>query len=175
MKKIIAFAGSNSANSINKQLVTYAVSQLKQSTYEILDLNDYPIPLYSPDLEKDEGYPQQALDFNEKISEADGIIVSLAEHNGSYSAVFKNLFDWLSRINVKTWQDKPILLMATSPGGRGGAGVLAAAEDRFPRHDGQITAIFSLPYFSQNFNEGAITESALNKELIEAIHKFESF
>ena len=56
--------------------------------------------------------------FLAKIEEADFLVVSLAENNGNYSAAFKNVFDWCSRITVKVFQEKPMLLMATSPGGK---------------------------------------------------------
>ena len=69
----------------------------------------------------------------------DAVIVSLAEHNGSYTAAFKNLYDWLSRIEKSIWKEKPLLIMAAAPGGRGGKSVLEAAEARFSRQGGKIT------------------------------------
>ena len=64
--------------------------------------------------------------------------------------------------------------MATSNGGRGGASVLAIAKDRFPRHDANIVASFSLPNFKDNFSEGRITNSELNENLINEVNKFEN-
>ena len=55
------------------------------------------MPIYSSDREQ-KGIPQLALDFASKIDGADFLLISLAEHNGTYSTAFKNLFDWLSRI-----------------------------------------------------------------------------
>ena len=153
MKKIIAFAGSNSKESINKTLVVYATTLLSNKDIEILDLNDFELPIYGIDLEKEQGIPSNAYKFLEHIKNSDGIILSLAEHNGAYSTAFKNLFDWMSRIESKTFYNKPILLMATSPGGRGGASVLSIAKDRFPYHDANIVEIFSLPFFGNNFVE----------------------
>jgi NAD(P)H-dependent FMN reductase len=84
----------------------------------------------------------------------------MAEHNGSYTAWFKNLFDWVSRINGKFLQDKKILLLSTSPGARGAQSVMASALDRFPRHGAIILASFSLPNFNENFDpeKGVIKE-----------------
>ena len=172
MKNIIAFAGSNSNESINKQLVTYASSLTENVSVEILDLNDFDVPLFGVDLEAKMGHPDNAKEFVKRIKGADGIMISLAEHNGAYSSVFKNLFDWMSRIEQKTFMDKPMLLMATSPGGRGGASVLAIANDRFPRHNAQIVADFSLPAFATNFSEGKIVNDALNAELEEKVKLF---
>jgi NAD(P)H-dependent FMN reductase len=129
-KKIIAF-GASSRNSINKQLATFAANQFKNTEVEILDLNDYEMPLFSVDKEKENGIHNLAQQFYDKIGSADFIIISFAEHNGAYSSAFKNLLDWTSRINAKTFQEKPMLLMATSPGARGGSSVLDIATKRF--------------------------------------------
>ena len=99
MKRIIAFAGSNSKNSINKQLVGYTAQQLQSVTTEVLDLNDYELPIYGIDHEREHGIPENAQRFLDEIKSSDGMILSLAEHNGAYSTAFKNLFDWMSRID----------------------------------------------------------------------------
>ncbi|MDG1312546.1 MAG: NAD(P)H-dependent oxidoreductase [Porticoccaceae bacterium] len=113
--KILAFAASNSSVSINKKQVTYAVGLLNGVESEVLDLNDYEMPLFSQDREHHLGSPRQAVDFMAKIATADALITSFAEHNRSYSAAYKNLFDWCSRIQQNVFQDKPIVYISTSP------------------------------------------------------------
>ena len=174
MKKIIAFAGSNSKNSINKQLAVYAAEQVNGAEIKKLDLNDFELPVYGIDYEMESGIPENAQKFLEEIKSSDGIVLSLAEHNGAYSTVFKNIFDWMSRIDGKLWSNKPMLLMATSPGGRGGASVLGIAKGTFPHLGGRIIAEFSLPFFTQNFSEDGLTNPDLKSSLDEAIVKFES-
>jgi NAD(P)H-dependent FMN reductase len=171
-KKIIAFAGSSSQNSINKKLASYAAHLFENATVEVLDLNDYEMPIYSSDREKESGVPQKAVAFFTKISEADIIVLSLAEHNGAYATAFKNIFDWVSRYNNKFFQQKPLLLLATSPGPRGGMTVLEIAKERFPRHDAQLMGTFSLPSFNDNFQEGKISNALLNTQLKEIIASF---
>ncbi len=173
MKKIIAFAGSNSKNSINKQLATFAAQQVNNSELEVLDLNEYELPMYGIDYETEYGIPSNAQNFLEKIKSSNGIVLSLAEHNGAYASVFKNLFDWMSRIDGKLWSDIPMLLMATSPGGRGGATVLEVAKGRFPYMGGNIVADFSLPFFGDNFSEEGIKDQELNTAFKESIDIFE--
>lgn len=170
MKKILAFGASNSKTSINKQLATYASSLLKNTEVEVLDLNDFDVPTYSVDLEGKSGIPDNAQQFLNKITASDGLIISLAEHNGAYTAIFKSLFDWTSRINVKLFQQKPMLLMSTSPGPRGGQSVLEIAENRFPIHDANIVAKFSLPSFNDNFKEEKIVDADLNTSLVQAVN-----
>lgn len=173
--KIIAFAGSNSKHSINKKLAAYAAKQFKNSEVEIIDLNNFELPLFSVDREKEMGHPKLAQDFLNKIASSDFLVVSLAENNGNYSAALKNCIDWASRINPKIFQKKPMLLMATSPGVRGGTGVLEIATRNFPRFDAEIKATFSLPSFNENFSDekGIINEELKNK-LLQLINKIEN-
>lgn len=150
--KIVAFGASTSKNSINKALATHAAHLFKNAQVEILDLNDLATPLFNVDLEAETGHPENARRFLHKIGSADLLVISLAEHNASYSAAFKNLLDWASRIDGKVFQNKPIFLLATSPGARGGQSVLEAAKHRFPYMGGVIEATFSLPEFFKNFS-----------------------
>lgn len=169
--KIIAFAGSPSKNSINKKLATYAASLFENAEVEILDLNDYQMPLFSVDIEVEIGQHELAKVFLAKIDSADFLVLSLAENNSNYSAAFKNVFDWCSRITVKVFQQKPMLLMATSPGGRGGANVLEIAKNAFPRYGADIKATFSLPNFDANFDveKGVISNPELDNQLKEIV------
>ena len=150
--KIIAFAASSSTKSINKKLVTHAASLLEDVSIEVLDLNDYELPLFSEDKEVEIGQPELAKQFLAKITEGDAVIISFAEHNGSYSAAYKNIFDWCSRINPKVYQNKPMVLLSTSPGQGGGSNVLSTAMNSIPFFDGIIKGSFSLPSFYDNFD-----------------------
>jgi NAD(P)H-dependent FMN reductase len=173
MKKIIAFAGSNSRDSINKKLAIFAANKITDVQIKILDLNDFELPLYGIDYEKKFGVPENAQTFLGEIKSADGIVLSLAEHNGSYATVFKNMFDWMSRIDGKLWNNKPMFLMATSPGGRGGSSVLEIAKGRFPFMGGNIVAEFSLPFFEKNYSSAGIVDSKSRNSFCHEITKFE--
>jgi len=173
MKNIIAIGGSNSRQSINQQLASWAANEVKESLVELLDLNDFEMPIYSIDLENEHGIPQEAQDFKSKIKAADGIVVSLAEHNGSYTAAFKNITDWVSRIEQGTWSDKPVLLMATSPGGRGGQSVLNAAKMTLPHQGAVVAGVFSLPSFGKNFDsKSGLTDEGLKRNFMEQLELF---
>lgn len=169
--KIIAFGGSNSTQSINKHLATYAASIFENAEVEVLDLNDFAMPVFSVDLEKEVGQHEVAQSFLNKLKEADILVVSMAENNGNYSVAFKNVFDWSSRIEKDVFQHKPMLLLATSPGGRGGSSVLGIAETLFPRYGAEIKATFSLPAFGSNFDlkENRISNPELDQQLRDII------
>ena len=173
MKKIIALGGSNSKESINKQLAHYTAKSMSNVEVNYLDLNDYSMSMYGIDLENESGMPEMAQELTKLIMDADGVVLSLAEHNGSYSAVFKNAFDWISRIEAKVFETTPILLLSTSPGARAGKSVMDTALDRFPRHGATIVENFSLPSFYENFKENDIVNAELKAELMEKVRVFE--
>jgi chromate reductase len=64
--KVLAFAASNSRKSINKDLIRYASTRLPDSDVEIIDINDYEMPIYSSDLEEAHGIPEAASRFLDK-------------------------------------------------------------------------------------------------------------
>ena len=173
--KIVAFGASTSSKSINKQLAQYAgelATEIKTGIdLEVLDLNDYEIPLFSQDKEAELGQPEAARAFFDKLGASDAIIISFAEHNGSYSAAYKNLFDWTSRINQKLFQNKPMILLSTSPGPGGAANVLTAAIGSAPYFAGDVKASLSVPSFFDNFDaeQAQLTNTALALQLKTAV------
>ncbi|MCF2857694.1 NAD(P)H-dependent oxidoreductase [Pseudoalteromonas sp. SMS1] len=169
--KVLAFAASNSRQSINQQLAKYAASKIENADVEILDLNDYEMPIYSSDRETLNGIPEQAQRFYDKVGAADAIIISFAEHNGSYTAAYKNIFDWTSRIDMKVYQNTPMLLLATSPGPGGAQSVLGAAVNSAPYFAADVKASLSVPSFFDNFDveTGKLTNDEIEASLESAL------
>ncbi len=169
--KILAFAASNSRHSINKQLVQYATSLMDGVEVEILDLNDYEMPIFSVDRENTEGIPDLAHQLFNKIGTADALIISYAEHNGSYTAAYKNIYDWMSRIDMKVFQGKPMTLLATSPGPGGASNVLSAASTSAPYFGGELKSSLSVPKFFDNFDtsKGSLSNLDIQRELMEVL------
>ena len=139
----------------------------------ILDLNDFEMPIYSEDRHSEEGVPQKALEFKKIVNDCSGLVISLAEHNGSYTSAFKNIYDWISVIEKIVWSNKPILLMSTSDGARGGQSVLETALPRFSRQSNFDIPHFILPSFYENFSEElGIINQKLDTELDKQILEF---
>ena len=173
-KKILAFGASNSKQSINRQFAQFAAQRICQADVELLDLNDYEMPIYSIDREKEEGVPMLAHDFLQKIEWSEGIVISFAEHNGAYTVAFKNIFDWVSRIDSSVWKNRPMLLLSTSPGGRGGKAVLEIATNKFRFVNKNSVSSFSLPSFRQNFDpDQGIVNAELKNGFLEQLAVFE--
>ena len=170
---ILAFAGSNSSNSINYKLVKYTAGLVKEHSVEVLNMANYPFPMYSEDYERETGFSNSLMELRDDIRGAEGLILSVNEHNSNPSAYFKNLIDWLSRLERKFFDGKIILLMSTSPGGRGAIGALGITEKIITRFGGEAAATFSLPSFHQNFDPGkGITDPELASSHLEALNLF---
>lgn len=173
--KILAFAASNSRHSINKALVGYAATLLEHHEVEILDINDYEMPIYSSDLEEAHGVPDAAKEFLNRIAQADALLISFAEHNGNYTVAYKNLFDWASRINPKVYQSKPMVMFSTSPGPGGASSVLTLARNSSQYFDGNVLASLSIGSFYDNFDldRGELTNKELVAELQSTLASFQ--
>lgn len=127
--RIIAFAGSTRENSYNKRLVSIAANGARESGahVKLIDLRDFPMPLFDEDLESREGKNEFAREFKQLLMESDGMLISSPEYNGSLSAVLKNAIDWATRADegeapgsLPAFRGKVISLMSASPGGLGG-------------------------------------------------------
>ena len=175
MKQIVAFGASSSKKSINKDLASFAASFIEDANVLILDLNDFEMPIYSIDYESDHGIPEKAYKFKKKLKNADGIIISFAEHNSVYTAAFKNIFDWISRIEKVVWYNKPMFLLSTSDGDRGAKTVLQIAHNRMSFGNPHKIPTFSLPNFKKNFdkNKGIINKK-LNQDFLKSLKIFTS-
>ena len=164
MKKIVAIGASSSIKSINKELANYAASQVPNSITINVNLIDFEMPIYSTDKEKEHGIPKLAYKFKEILKNSDGIVISFAEHNGVYTAAFKNIFDWISRVEKVVWYNKPMFLLSTSTGKNGAKLVLEIAHSRISRGNPFTIPTFSLPEFNHNFE---FDKGIINKELNE--------
>ena len=161
--KILAFAASNHSKSINRALVEFTATRFADQNpgTEIvtLDLNDYEMPIYSQDRENADGVHPLAQAFRDQISAVDGVIVAFCEHNGFVSAAWKNIFDWMSRIDQKVWCDKPMILLAASPGSRAGANVLASQEMLAPYFGCDLQGTYGVGKWGEAWDGTALTRA----------------
>ena len=128
MSKILAFSGSSRNGSWNQALVKIAAGSAKEAGAEVtvINLGDYPMPLFSQDLEAAEGMPEGAKAFKRLLIEHDGFLIASPEYNSAFSPLLKNAIDWASRAEsddeppLAAYRGKHAAVMATSPGGLGG-------------------------------------------------------
>lgn len=173
MKKILAFAGSNSPTSVNHQLLLNVTRRITEQEVELLQLKELEIPIYSIGLEK-QGIPQDVKFLYEKIQSFPALIISVNEYNGNVSGFFKNIIDWLSRVDRHFLQQKKLLLMSTSPGKRGGASALEYCKNQLPHMGAEIVESFSLPQFYENFDseKAALVNEVFERGVADVVSSF---
>ena len=152
MSKILAFSGSNHSKSINHSLARYASNLVNNHEVNLIDLRDYNVPIFSLDIETNEGHPQEIKDLDLLISNYDALILALPEYNGSMTSFFKNTLDWLSRVNREFLKDKKILLLSTSPGKYGAKFGLEHTAAILPRFGCEIIGTYNLGSFYEKVN-----------------------
>jgi len=125
--RILAFAGSARRESYNHQLALIAAAGARDAGADVtvLNLRDYPLPLYDEDLERKQGRPKNAQKLRQLFIEHDGLLIASPEYNSSITPLLKNTIDWVSRPSegespLAAYQGKVAALMAASPGGLGG-------------------------------------------------------
>jgi chromate reductase, NAD(P)H dehydrogenase (quinone) len=132
--RLLFFAGSARTGSLNRKLAAYAHSLAIQNGHsaDLIELGDYPLPVYNADLQNAEGIPENARKLKALIGGYQGVFIASPEYNASVPAMLKNTLDWLSRI--KDEGEQPLQLFKTrvwaissaSPSLHGGARGLIA-------------------------------------------------
>jgi len=125
--RILAFAGSTCRDSFNEKLVSIAVKGARAAGAEValIDLRDFPLPLFDQDLEAEQGMPENGKKLKQLFIDHDGLLIASPEYNSSVTAVLKNAIDWVSRPapgepSLVAFRSKVATLMSASPGALGG-------------------------------------------------------
>ena len=127
MAKILAFAGSTRRDSFNRRLIAFAVEKAREQGADValIELRDFPMPLYDGDFEQEKGPPETATRLFEMMKEHDGLLLSCPEYNSSITPLLKNMIDWVSRPregeqSLAAFKGKIAGLLSASPGNMGG-------------------------------------------------------
>jgi chromate reductase len=128
MIDILAFSGSTRSDSFNKKILKISVQGARDAgaNVTVIDLLEYELPLYDGDLERDGGIPSNGTKLKKLFLAHQGILLALPEYNSSFSAVFKNVIDWVSRPTpeeiepLSCFKNKIAALTSASTGKLGG-------------------------------------------------------
>ncbi len=126
--KVLAFAGSSRKDSFNRKVLAIAAEGARQAGADVtlIDLADFPMPLFNQDDEAREGMPEQARRFKQLLIEHDAFLIASPEYNSAFSPLLKNVIDWASRAEsndeapLLAYKGKYAAIMSASPGGLGG-------------------------------------------------------
>lgn len=125
--KILAFSGSTRRESFNSRLLAIAVEAARGAGADVtlIDLADYPLPIFDQDLEQESGPPENAMKLKELFLQHQGLLLACPEYNSSVTPLWKNTIDWVSRSDkqhaaLAAFNDKTAVIMSASPGALGG-------------------------------------------------------
>jgi len=174
--KIGALAGSTKEGSLNAQLLQEAVNSAQAANAKItlIQLKDFNIPIYSEDLERKEGMPQDVKRLRRIFMEQDAILIASPEYNSSLTGLLKNVVDWLSRTETgqgsrEAYKDKIFAIMSASPGAGGGANGLKHLRTILEALGGIVIPLqVSIPNAYQAFDEQGHLKNAESKKQLEA-------
>jgi chromate reductase, NAD(P)H dehydrogenase (quinone) len=177
--KVLAFAGSTRKDSYNKKLILAATEIARQegATVTLIDLKDFPMPLYDADLEASQGLPENAKRLRNLMISHDKIMIASPEYNGSMPAVLKNSLDWASRGEDGNWSNlafkgKKFAIMSASPGKGGGARALVHLRSVIETNGGIVLSNqATIPNAHQYFAKNQGTTNVALKEEVEQLLK----
>lgn len=97
--KILAFAGSSRKDSWNRKVLEVAASGARDAGAEVtvVNLADYPMPIYDGDWHQENGVPQSTRELRKLMMAANGLLIASPEYNASVTPLLKNTLDWLSQ------------------------------------------------------------------------------
>lgn len=174
--KILAIPATTNRDGRNRRLLEHAADLVEHglvadAEVEILDLDEYEMPIYTEQRERDGGVPEPARRLFDQIAGSDAVMLSFAEHNGSYTAAWKNVFDWTSRIDKALFQGRRVAMFSASPGPRGGAGVLDTAVAAAPFFGAELVDSLAVGSFDDNFDDetGELVAPELRRRFEKAI------
>ncbi|OJW44367.1 MAG: NADPH-dependent FMN reductase [Thiobacillus sp. 65-1059] len=170
MPKILAFSGSIRRDAWNRKLIQVAVGAARAAGGDVtlIDLADYPLPLYNGDLEDRDGLPDNALRLKALFKGHDAFLIASPEYNSSIPPLLKNTIDWVSRewqgeSGLAPYQNKVAAIMAASPGTFSGMRMLPHLRQILNTLGVLVLpGQFSLPHADQAFDEenGALKSPA---------------
>jgi NAD(P)H-dependent FMN reductase len=173
--KVLVFAASLRADSLNRKLAALAARMVGESgsTVELAEMRDFDVPSYDGDVEKQHGIPNGAEALRQRLLDCDAFIVSSPEYNGSMPGVLKNLIDWTSRFRPQPFDTKHGLLLSASPSMAGGNRGLWALRVPFEHLGARIYPdMFSLAQSHKALVDGDIADEALRKRLLSTLTAF---
>ena len=173
--KVLVFAASLRAQSLNRKLATLAARAAEQygATVDLAAMRDFDVPLYDGDVEMANGIPKGAQDFRSRLQASDTFIISSPEYNGSMPGTIKNLIDWTSRFRPQPFDARHGLLLSASPSLAGGNRGLWALRVPLEHLGSRIFPdMFSLAMAHKAFAGEGIADPALRSRFEKTLQAF---
>ncbi len=178
---LLAFAGSNRADSYNDRLLKIACDMAAEAGANVnhIQLADYPLPLFDQDLESREGQPDTAAALKKRFLQNSGLLLACPEYNSSITPLLKNTIDWVSRpadgeAPLAAYQGKTACLISASPGGLGGLRGLRHVREILSNINVTVAPVqFALSQAANAFDkDGDLADAAQRERLRGCIQSF---
>jgi NAD(P)H-dependent FMN reductase len=117
---------------------------------EIIDLKEYRFLVFEERLRLQKNPSERMIQFAEKITLSDGIIIVTPEYNGSIPASLKNVVDLL----YDEWHHKPVAISTVSTGAFGGSQALVTLQFvLWKMHAWTVPATLQVASVTEKFDE----------------------
>ena len=170
--RILAFSGSARRESLNRKLLAVAVEATRQAGAEatVIDLNDFPLPIYQGDLEDAEGLPANAAKLIALIDQHTGLLIASPEYNSMFTPLLKNTIDWCTRGEENPFVGKVAAVVSASPGIFGGVRSMQHLRHLL-LHLGchVVPAQCSLPRANEAFTADGALKDARSQKSVDAV------
>lgn len=170
----LVLVGSRRAGALSRRVQTAIAQQLATQGLhpDVVQPHDLTAPLYDGDLEDAEGVPLSIQALNARMAAAQALVIVSPEYNAMFPPLLKNTLDWMSRRvggqpGGAVFKDKPVLLVATSRGPRGGIRALPHLRFQMAYFEMQVYGPqLSIGDVEQKVDAtGEVTDSALAQEM----------
>lgn len=117
--RIMLVCGSLHQASTTRAALQLAADMLRKAGAEVdlYDLREHTFPLYDPDIDD----PPEVADFRSRAAMAQGFILGTPEYHNGMTGALKNALDYLGS---KEFRGKPVGLLCSAGGGKGGMNAL---------------------------------------------------
>lgn len=174
--RLLIVPGSARSGSLNKALARAAAhaGRAAGATVTVVDLRDFPLPVYDGDLENRDGVPAPARELAGIFRAHSGVLFVSPENNASISALLKNTLDWMSRLRGDDpFAGRVAALLAASPGALGGLRGLAHLRQTLQALNMLvITEQFALPRANQAFDtDGRLADARQQESMTRVVQR----
>lgn len=130
-----------------------SITDRQLAEVDLIDLAAYDFPVFHERLKNLEPKPPAAVEFAQRITAADGVIIVTPEYNGGYPAALKNALDLL----VDEWHRKPVAICTNSDGSFGGMQVITSLQfSLWKMKAWTVPALFPIPKVGMAFDEAGV-------------------
>jgi chromate reductase, NAD(P)H dehydrogenase (quinone) len=165
--RVLAFSGSSRRESLNRKFLSEAVDAARAEGCEVnlVNLDDFSLPLYNGDLEDRDGMPEGATKLVALVAGCHALLVASPEYNSMITPLLKNTIDWCSRADVNPFEGKVAAVISASPGIHGGARSLQMAQQLLLKLGCHVVpGQCILPHAEKAFDaQGRLTEERAHK------------